>query len=228
MNPDGAISALLRKFMPLLLAHVLLGALVGAALAYASTPVYTSRASALVAADSDSGKHGVSSATNIISGVMPTIVQLSTSDSVLTEVSQATGIKQSEVRQALSVSTSTNSLIINVSATTASADSAHAIVEAEVVALRKVVGGLTVKTQEETPLSLTDIDVASFPEAPSGPSTSRYSLYGGVAGLAIGAAVTLTILRLRAKDRTHPGRPDTATADTQSAAWDDAIESQEE
>ncbi|WP_103062123.1 hypothetical protein [Actinomyces qiguomingii] len=207
MNPDGAISVLLRKFAPLLLVHALLGGLVGAGLAITSTPVYTSRASALVAADSDSGKRGVSSATNIITGIMPTIVQLSTSDSVLSEVSQATGIDHSEVKRAVSVSTSTNSLIINISATTTSAESAHAIVEAEVVALRNVVAGLTVKPQDETALSLTDVDVASFPQEPSGPSTARYGLYGGVAGLAVGMAVTLTILRMRSTDRDDPAAP---------------------
>ena len=63
------------------------------------------------------------------------------------------------------------------------------IAQAEIKALGKVVGNLSVKVQEETALNLNDVDTASLPSAPSGPSKTRYLLYGGVIGAGVGAGV---------------------------------------
>ncbi|MBM6979706.1 MAG: hypothetical protein I3J03_08320 [Actinomyces succiniciruminis] len=136
---------------------------------------------------------------------MPTIVQLSTSASALSEVAQATGVDESEVKQAVSVSSSTNSLIINVSATATSAETAQAIAEAEVTALRHIVSELSVSPQEETYLTLTDVDAASLPTEPSGPSQVRYGVYGGVVGAAVGLVVSLVLFRRRANNAADDG-----------------------
>lgn len=219
MNRDRAdgTSDLFLKFAPLWLAHVALGVIAGLIAASAAAPVYTSTASALVAADASDGSRSVSSATTIINAVMPTIVQLSTSESVLSEVAQAAGIDQAEVKQAVSVSSSTNSLIINVSAASASAETAQAIAEAEVTALRHIVSELSVSPQEQTYLTLTDVDTASLPTEPSGPSRVRYGVYGGVLGAAAGLVVSLILFHTRtvnaAKDGADQDQPPTPETD---------------
>ena len=50
MEPDQIVSAL-RRHAPLALAHIVLGAIIGLAVALLSPPVYSSHTKALVAAD---------------------------------------------------------------------------------------------------------------------------------------------------------------------------------
>ena len=65
------VLALVRRFTPLLLAHLVLGAIAGYAVAAFSPPVFTSTASAFVAAGKD-GTQSVTSSSTLISAVMPT------------------------------------------------------------------------------------------------------------------------------------------------------------
>ena len=180
------VLALVRRFTPLLLAHLVLGAIAGYAIAAFSPPVFTSTASALVTADSG----GAQSVTpSQLPAFMPTLVELGTSQLVLDDVSATTGIDPNEITHAITVNNPENTLIIEVSANASSAEKAQMIAQAEIQALRKVVGNLSVKVQEETALNLNDVDTASLPAAPSGPSKARYLLYGGVIGAGVGAGV---------------------------------------
>ena len=180
------ILALVRRFTPLLLAHLVLGAIAGYAIAAFSPPVFTSTASALVTADSG----GAQSVTpSQLPAFMPTLVELGTSQLVLDDVSATTGIDPNEITHAITVNNPENTLIIEVSANASSAEKAQMIAQAEIKALGKVVSNLSVKVQEETALNLNDVDTASLPSAPSGPSKARYLLYGGVIGAGVGAGV---------------------------------------
>ena len=180
------ILALVRRFTPLLLAHLVLGAIAGYAIAAFSPPVFTSTASALVTADSG----GAQSVTpSQLPAFMPTLVELGTSQLVLDDVSATTGIDPNEINHAITVTNPENTLIIEVSADASSAEKAQMIAQAEIKALGKVVSNLSVKVQEETALNLNDVDTASLPAAPSGPSKARYLLYGGVIGAGVGAGV---------------------------------------
>ena len=58
MEPDQIVSAL-RRHAPLALAHIVLGAIIGLAVALLSPPVYSSHTKALVAADGGDGTHGL-------------------------------------------------------------------------------------------------------------------------------------------------------------------------
>ena len=72
------ILALVRRFTPLLLAHLVLGAIAGYAIAAFSPPVFTSTASALVTADSG----GAQSVTpSQLPAFMPTLVEVPSSSS---------------------------------------------------------------------------------------------------------------------------------------------------
>ena len=187
MEPHEILT-LVRRFTPLLLAHLVLGAIAGYAVAAFSPPVFTSTASAFVAAGKD-GTQSVTSSSTLISAVMPTLVELGTSQPVLDDVAAMTGVAPNEINHAITVTNPENTLIIEVSADASSAEKAQMIAQAEIKALRKVVGDMSVKVQEEAALTLSDIDVASRPAGPSGPSRTRYLLYGSILGTAVGAGV---------------------------------------
>lgn len=186
------VLALVRRFTPLLLAHLVLGAIAGYAVAAFSPPVFTSTASAFVAAGKD-GTQSVTSSSTLISAVMPTLVELGTSQPVLDDVAAMTGVAPNEINHAITVTNPENTLIIEVSADASSAEKAQMIAQAEIQALRKFMGDRYVagnpSSPEKSTINLNDVDTASLPAAPSGPSKARYLLYGGVIGAGVGAGV---------------------------------------
>ncbi|MBW3069443.1 MULTISPECIES: Wzz/FepE/Etk N-terminal domain-containing protein [unclassified Actinomyces] len=208
------ILTLLWKHAPLILIHTVIGALIGLGLAALGSPVYVSTASGLVAAEGNSGASSVTSANTIITAVMPTLVKIGTSNSVLTEVSESTGIDKAEIEQSVSVSNTENSLIIEVSAKASSPERAQRIAAAEIEAIRKIIGTLSVRVQEEASLNLTDVDTASLPASPSAPSRKRNTLYGGILGGATGLAVALAINYSRRKSEEADGEGPVTAEDT--------------
>lgn len=194
MEPDQIVSAL-RRHAPLALAHIVLGAIIGLAVALLSPPVYSSHTKALVAADGGDGTHSVSSASSVITNIMPTLVEIGTSQSVVDRVSSSTGVDRSKVAGAVKLSNPTNSLIIDVTAQASSPQDAQAIAQGEIKALRGEISTMSIQKEEVT-LTLTDIDPASLPTSPSGPSRTRYTLIGGVAGAVLGVMTALFMSKL--------------------------------
>lgn len=189
------ILSMLRRYGLVIVAHAVVGLLVGYALAMVTPPTYTSHATALVSANAGTGTQSVSS-NNLATSIMPTVVELGTSDQVLTEVEKATSVPVPTLRSAVKVTTTTGSLIVAVDASGASPELAQQVARSTVDALRGQVGKMSIKVQqEEQTLTLTDIDTPSLPSAPSAPSTSRYALYGGIVGTALGGAITLVLFR---------------------------------
>ena len=176
MEPVQIVSAL-RKHAPLALAHIILGAIIGLTIALLSPPVYSSQAKALVAAEGGDGTRSVSSASSVITTIMPTLVEIGTSQSVVDQVAASTGIERSKVAGAVTLSTPTSSLIIDVTARASSPQEAQAIAQGEVNALRDAVSEMSIQKEEVT-LTLSDLDRASLPTSPSGPSRTRYALVG--------------------------------------------------
>ena len=211
MEPDQIVSAL-RRHAPLALAHVVLGAVIGLGIAFLSPPVYSSHTKALVAADGGDGTQAVSSASSVITSIMPTLVEIGTSQSVVDQVAASTGIDRSKVAGAVTLSNPTNSLIIDVTARAASPEEAQAIAQGEIIVLRGEIGNMSIQKENSTTLTLTDIDPASLPTSPSGPSRLRYSLIGAVIGAVLGAGTALLMSKLNpapATARTSLGRAPT-------------------
>lgn len=194
MEPDQIVSAL-RRHAPLALAHIVLGAIIGLAVALLSPPVYSSHTKALVAADGGDGTHSVSSASSVITNIMPTLVEIGTSQSVVDRVSSSTGVDRSKVAGAVKLSNPTNSLIIDVTAQASSPQDAQAIAQGEIKALRGEISTMSIQKEEVT-LTLTDIDPASLPTSPSGPSRTRYTLIGGAVGGVLGVMTALFMSKL--------------------------------
>lgn len=191
MEPDQIVGAL-RRHALLALAHIVVGAIIGFVVALVSTPVYTSHTSALVAADGGGGTRSISSSSTTI---MPTVVEIGTSRSVVDQVAASTGIDRDKITGAVELSNKTNSLIVEVTARGSSPQEAQAIAQAEVSALRNVVGDMSVQQQEDVTLTLTDVDAASLPTSPSGPSHTRYALIGAIVGAVLGVVTALLIGR---------------------------------
>lgn len=210
MEPDQIVSAL-RRHAPLALAHVVLGAVIGLVIAFLSPPVYSSHTKALVAADGGDGTQGVSSASSVITSIMPTLVEIGTSQSVVDKVAASTGIDQSRISGAVTLSNPTNSLIIDVTARASSPEEAQAIAQGEISVLRSEIGNLSVQKENATTLTLTDIDPASLPTSPSGPSRSRYSLIGAVVGAVLGAATALLMSKVNPAPASGGSRAVTGT-----------------
>ena len=194
MEPVQIVSAL-RKHAPLALAHIILGAIIGLTIALLSPPVYSSQAKALVAAEGGDGTRSVSSASSVITTIMPTLVEIGTSQSVVDQVAASTGIERSKVAGAVTLSTPTSSLIIDVTARASSPQEAQAIAQGEVNALRDAVSEMSIQKEEVT-LTLSDLDRASLPTSPSGPSRTRYALVGAVAGAILGVVTALLMSKL--------------------------------
>ena len=91
------ILSMLRRYSLVIVAHAVIGLLVGYVLAMVTPPTYTSHATALVAADAGTGTQSVSS-NNLATSIMPTVVELGTSDQVLAEVERATSVPVSTLR----------------------------------------------------------------------------------------------------------------------------------
>lgn len=194
MEPEDILT-MLRRYGALIMAHVCIGALLGVVLAALSAPVYTSHASAFVAAGDSEGTQSVSNA-NILNAVMPSLVELGTSDQILQSVSTSTGVPVSGLRGNVAVSAGESSLIITVAASAPSPEAAQSVAAAEIQALRERMSTMSVKVQDqERTLTLTDVDVANLPAEPSAPSRSRYALYGAILGCAVGGALALVLFR---------------------------------
>ena len=147
------------------------------------------------AADGGDGTHSVSSASSVITNIMPTLVEIGTSQSVVDRVSSSTGVDRSKVAGAVKLSNPTNSLIIDVTAQASSPQDAQAIAQGEIKALRGEISTMSIQKEEVT-LTLTDIDPASLPTSPSGPSRTRYTLIGGVVGGVLGVMTALFMSKL--------------------------------
>ena len=199
MEPDRIIKAL-RRHSLLVVMHAVLGTIIGLAVGFLSPPVYVSTASALIVTGESDATQGVSSSSAVIATVMPTIIELGTSQSVLTEVSEATGAKPEALKGALSLSTPTNTFLLKISASADTPEKAQKIAQAELDALSRVVGRMSLTGRDQDGnlgLILSPYDAPSLPGAPTGPSTISIALAGLVIGALVGAAFAIIIELLR-------------------------------
>ena len=140
MDPETLIVAL-RKNAVLVVMHVVLGALVGLGFGLLTPAQYTSTASAKLAVENRSEDPNASSPISSFDKIIPTLVELGTSESTLSEVSKSTGIDQAELRKSVTVSAKTGTFIVEISATSTDPERAHAIAQAEIGALDSVARG---------------------------------------------------------------------------------------
>ncbi|SHJ16715.1 Capsular polysaccharide biosynthesis protein [Actinomyces denticolens] len=188
------ILRLLRRHAPILILHIVLGAVAGLSFAMMSTPVYSSHASVVVSTSSrDSNGQDLGSASGQNSLLMPTLVELGTTQAVLNEVAASTGLDPAAVKGMLMLTARENTLFIDITANAPSADQAQAVVDAEIDAFKKAVSKWGYKDGQS--LSLEEQDPATLPSAPISPIPGRYALNGALIGTAIGAAIVILMRR---------------------------------
>ncbi|ARD41152.1 YveK family protein [Actinomyces gaoshouyii] len=199
------ILRLLRRHAPILILHIVLGALAGFSVAMMSTPIYSSHASVVVSTSSrDSSGQDLGSASGQNSLLMPTLVQIGTTQAVLNEVATNTGLDPAAVKRMLMLSARENTLFIDITAKAPSADQAQAVVEAEIDAFKKAVGKWGYKDGQT--LEIKEQDPPTLPTAPIAPIASRYALNGALIGTAVGAAIVILMRRAGLTGRRGEGR----------------------
>ncbi|MBO3725115.1 chain-length determining protein [Actinomyces bowdenii] len=208
MDPDSIVIAL-RKNAVLVTMHIVLGTVAGLALGLLTPATYTSSASARVGVEQSSGSQSVASVQNYITQIMPTLVEVGTSESTLAKVSEDTGLSQPELRSAISVSTKTETVIIEVSATHTDPGKAQAIAEAEMAALDSAAREVSSSGQNsDLTLTLATLNSPSLPTEPSSLSAFWTAVLGGAAGLGLGALVAILLHALnRGPQRESDGEP---------------------
>lgn len=204
MEP-AEILRLLRRHAPVLILHIALGALAGFLIAIMSTPIYSSHASVVISTSSrEGGGQDLGTASGQNSLLMPTLVELGTTQGVLGEVAASTGLEPAAVKGMLTLSARENTLFIDITAKAPSADQAHAVAEAEVDAFKKAVSKWGYKDGQS--LTVEEQDPATLPTAPISPIPGRYALNGALVGTAIGAAIVILLRRAGFTGRRGEGR----------------------
>lgn len=187
MEPDRILAAL-RKHIILVTAHALMGALLGFGLGSFLPRQYTSTTSVLVYTSQNDGSQGLTGSAALTSTIMPTLIELGNSRSVAAEVARSTGADPGRVAGAISLTNPVGTLLIEIRATATAADLAHDLAAAEVDALGKRVGKMSLKAgADNSPLALTSVDDPTVPTHSGGTSRLTTAFLGLAAGLLIGA-----------------------------------------
>lgn len=187
MEPDRILAAL-RKHIILVTAHALMGALLGFGLGSFLPRQYTSTTSVLVYTSQNDGSQGLTGSAALTSTIMPTLIELGNSRSVVAEVARSTGADPGRVAGAISLTNPVGTLLIEIRATATAADLAHDLAAAEVDALGKRVGKMSLKAgADNSPLALTSVDDPTVPTHSGGTSRLTTAFLGLAAGLLIGA-----------------------------------------
>lgn len=188
--------SILRKNWLLIIATTLLGLGGGAGLSLLATPEYESNTQLYVSVRPTDGNtmelvQGASYSQNIINSYVAVVETGIVLDPVVDELQlDMTG---AQLASYVSVTSPTDSALINVTATSPSADQAAAIAGAVGESLKDVVDtGLETETQSgENPIVLTTTQEPRVPEAPVSPNVPVNLVLGVLAGLALGYGVAV-------------------------------------
>ena len=135
MDPETLIIAL-RKNAVLVVMHVVLGTIIGTVFGLLTPAQYTSTANANLGVENSEAN--LPNTFNYLTSIMPTLVEIGTSESTFAEVSKNTGISQDELRKSVSVTSKTGTTLVEIRATSTDPERAHRIAEAELTALDSV------------------------------------------------------------------------------------------
>ena len=131
MDPETLIIAL-RKNAVLVVMHVVLGTIIGTVFGLLTPAQYTSTANANLGVENSEAN--LPNTFNYLTSIMPTLVEIGTSESTFAEVSKDTGISQDELRKSVSVTSKTGTTLVEIRATSTDPQRAHRIAEAELTA----------------------------------------------------------------------------------------------
>lgn len=194
MDPETLIVAL-RKNAVLVVMHIVLGTIIGLVFGLLTPAQYTSTANANLSVENSEANP--TNTFNYLTSIMPTLVEIGTSESTFAEVSRTTGISQQELRSSVSVTSKTGTTLVEIRATSTDTERAHKIAEAELSALDSVARDLSSSGQPgNTTATLKVVDSPTTPTSPSSLSGLSTALIGAAIGLAAGAVVAILLYLL--------------------------------
>lgn len=198
MDPETLIIAL-RKNAVLVVMHVVLGAIIGLVFGLLTPAQYTSTANANLSVENSEANP--TNTFNYLTSIMPTLVEIGTSESTFADVSKSTGISQQELRKSVSVTSKTGTTLVEIRATSTDPGRAHRIAEAELSALDTVARDLSNSGQPgNTTATLKVVDSPATPTSPSSLSAVSTALIGAAIGLAAGAVMAILLYFLSQKN----------------------------
>ena len=198
MDPETLIIAL-RKNAVLVVMHVVLGTIIGLVFGLLTPAVYTSTANANL--NVENSEANPTNTFNYLTSIMPTLVEIGTSESTFSEVSRTTGISQEELRKSVAVTGKTGTIVVEVRAASTNPERAHKIAEAELTALDSVARDLSSSGQQgNMTVTLKVVDSPTTPTSPSSLSALSTALIGAAIGLAAGAVMAILLYFLSRKN----------------------------
>ena len=198
MDSETLIIAL-RKNAVLVVMHVMLGAVIGLVFGLLTPAQYTSTANANLSVENSEANP--TNTFNYLTSIMPTLVEIRTSESTFAEVSKSTGLSQQELRKSVSVTSKTGTTLVEIRATSTDPERAHRIAEAELSALDTVARDLSNSGQPgNTTATLKVVDSPTTPTSPSSLSAVSTALIGAAIGLAAGAVMAILLYFLSQKN----------------------------
>ena len=195
MDPETLIIAL-RKNAVLVVMHVVLGTIIGTVFGLLTPAQYTSTANANLGVENSEAN--LPNTFNYLTSIMPTLVEIGTSESTFADVSKNTGISQDELRRSVSVTSKTGTTLVEIRATSTDPERAHRIAEAELTALDSVARDLSSSGQAGN--TTATLKVVDSPTTPSSLSAMSTALIGTAIGLAAGAIMAILLYFLSQKN----------------------------
>lgn len=185
----------LRRNIVLLILAVVLGVSAGAAYCALQKPVYQSTARAFVATTTASTAFDLSQGAMFTESVVKSYADLATSSYVLRHVIDdlRLDVPAKELARSVSATASADSVVLEISASDASASRAAAIANAVTDELSQAVSRLTRTTSASSPVSVTPIEAAVPASTPIRPDWAINLALGGIVALAL--AITFAIFR---------------------------------
>ncbi|MDH2443036.1 polysaccharide biosynthesis tyrosine autokinase [Amnibacterium sp. CER49] len=199
MSPQDLIR-LLRRYWLLTVVLVLIGVASGIGASLTMKPMYSATSTAVVQVASDGQSvQDVAVGAAFAQKAVETFASVATSQRVLDPVIKTVGLSgttSAQLAKRISVGTSTNNQVMNITASDPSPDRAAAIADQVESQLSHVVAtALNSTTKGSAAPTVVLISHADVPKAPSSPNTGLNALVGGILGLLV-ALVLIGVRRL--------------------------------
>lgn len=194
---------ILRKYWVLVVVATVVGLAAGLGLSLLMTPEYQSKTQLYVSVRSDGGSTGdLVQGANFSRQIVNSYVTVVNSSAVLDPVSDELQLDMTgtELGNRITASSPSDSALINITATSSSAEEAATIAERVGESFKNVVQTqLEPETNGASPISLTTTQSALIPESPVSPNILVNAVLGLLLGLAVGygAAILRTVMDRR-------------------------------
>jgi len=194
---------IIRRSWLLIAGLALLGVVVAGGASFLATPSYTSTTSVFVAVESSaaSTSSDLSAGTTYVENQVTSFAQVATTDRVLQPVIDELGLPTTvdDLAQTVTADAALNTVIIKISATSASPTEAATIANAVGVSLIDAVSDLSKPAKGESPVRMSTVSPARTPTSATSPNIRANLALGLLIGIAlgIGTAVLRRILDTR-------------------------------